>query len=73
MVRVAIIDHSTHQLFIEDISEEMIEKYGGEEEYIVNTYGSLKDSEWSWDYITDCFYYCEENSDGINVEFSTLL
>ena len=32
MTRLAIIDHATHTLFIEDVSEEDLARYGGEEE-----------------------------------------
>ena len=66
MVRVAIINHETHQLFIEDISDENIEQYGGEEEYIMEMY--TFEGEWSWDYIIDIEYYNEENADGIMIE-----
>lgn len=67
MVRVAIINHETHQLFIEDITDEMLEKYGGEEEaYIKDNY--TFEGEWSWEYIVDIEYYCEENTDGIAIE-----
>lgn len=34
MVRLAIIDHEAHHLYIEDVSEAKIEEYGGEQEYI---------------------------------------
>lgn len=67
MVRIAIINHETHQLFIEDITDEMLEKYGGEEEaYIKDNY--TFEGEWSWEYIVDIEYYCEENTDGIVIE-----
>lgn len=71
MVRVAIINHETHQLFIEDISDEMIEQYGGEEEYIKDMYSF--EGEWCWDYITDIEYYCEEYADGITIEPKELI
>ena len=32
--RLAIIDHETHRLYIEDVNEALIEQYGGEQEYI---------------------------------------
>lgn len=55
MTRIAIIDHSEHELMIEDISNEDLAKYNGsEEDYIKDNY----DLElFSWDYITDIQYF----------------
>ena len=57
MIRVAIIDHANHNLFIEDIDENVLEeKYNGEEEaYIKDTYDF--EGEWSWDYIVSAQYF----------------
>lgn len=72
MIRVAIIDHDTHTLFVEDIDEETLEnEYNGEEEEYIKDNYSLSDN-WSWDYIFDTEYYCPEFDDGIAVEFSDL-
>jgi hypothetical protein len=72
MTRIAIIDHATHQLNIEDISDEDLEKYGGdEEEYIKSNY--TFDGEWSWDYIVGINFYAEEDKDGIDIEPTDLL
>ena len=62
MTRVAIIDHTKHYLYIEDIPDEDIECWCGDEEsYIKDVYG-LEDGEFSWDYIT-CAEYIPENCD----------
>ena len=71
MVRLAILNHETHQLFIEDVPQETIDYYGGEEEYIREMY--TFEGEWSWDFIVDCVYYDTENEDGISVEFTDLV
>ena len=71
MIRVAIINHETHQLFIEDICDADIEEYGSEEEYIKDNY--YLEGEWSWDYIVHCEYYGEDDKDGIEVEFTELV
>lgn len=72
MIRVAIIDHDTHTLFVEDIDEEILEnEYNGEEEEYIKDNYSLSDN-WSWDYIIDTEYYYPENQDGVSVEFSDL-
>lgn len=72
MERIAIIDHETHTLFIEDIDEDILEKkYGGEEEaYIKDTY-DLSDN-WSWEYIVHT-EYIPIDDDPIVVEFEDLL
>lgn len=55
MERLAIIDHATHQLFVEDVSIEEIESYGGEENYINENY--TFEGMWTWDYIVDTEYF----------------
>jgi hypothetical protein len=54
--RIAIIDHSAHTLYIEDIPIPILEeKYNGEEEdYIADNY--TFSGEYSWDFITDVEY-----------------
>ena len=73
MTRIAIIDHETHNLFIEDIDDDVLdEKYGGEEEaYIKDNYKNLGDN-WSWDYIVQTTYY-PVDEDGCDVDFEDLL
>ena len=72
MTRIAIIDHATHQLSIEDISDEDLEKYDGdEEEYIKSNY--TFEGEWSWDYIVGVNFYTEEDKDGIAIEPTDLV
>ena len=48
MERLAILDHSSHRLYIEDVTEETLQQYDGEEEkYIEDTYKF--DGDYSWD------------------------
>lgn len=72
MERLAIIDHETHELFIEDVDEEMLEKdYGGSEQaYIEDTYELSR--HWSWDYITS-IEYVPENDDPIVIDPKDLI
>jgi hypothetical protein len=60
MERIVIIDHACHQVFIEDIPEDILNgNYGGEEEaYIKDNY--TFDGEWSWDYVTYITYVTED-------------
>ena len=49
IIRLAIIDHAQHRLIIDDVDESIIEKHGGEQEYIDATYKF--EEEYSWDYV----------------------
>ena len=67
MERIAIIDHERHKLFVEDISDEVLESpdWNGEEAWILNNYDV---ENFSWDYITDAQYYPENNPYGYPFE-----
>lgn len=58
MTKIAIIDHDTHSLYIEDIPDDILEKYNGSEQaYIDDNYDV---ENYSWDYIVDALYYNNE-------------
>lgn len=67
MVRLAIINHETHELFVETVSDEDIEKYGGEQEYIDENY--TFSGGYSWDYIIDAQYIGLGQSDPMEIDF----
>jgi hypothetical protein len=67
MVRLAIIDHDTHELFVETVSDEDIKKYGGEQEYIDDNY--TFSGGYSWDYIIDAQYFGLGQSDPMEIDF----
>ena len=73
MRRIAIIDHSDHELLIEDVNEqELEEKYGGDEQkYIDENY--TFEGDYSWDWITDTQYFPEGESTPMEVDFAELL
>ena len=72
MRRLAIIDHNAHTLFVEDVSEEALEAYDGEEEaYIKDNY--TFEGDFSWDWITDTEYIAESETDPMDVEFTDWL
>lgn len=72
MERLAILDHSNHRLYVEDVSEESLEKYNGEEEaYIKDNY--TFEGDYSWDYITDAEYIPMDDPTPMEVEFTDLL
>ena len=73
MRRIAIIDHSSHELMVEDINEqELEEKYGGDEQkYIDENY--TFEGDYSWDWITDAEYIPEDDKTPMEVDFADLL
>ena len=71
MERIAIIDHERHILYVEDISDETLEEYGGEEEaYIEDMYSSLND--YSWDYIKESYYIKQDTDDPIDIDYANI-
>ena len=70
MRRIAIIDHASHELMIEDINEQVLEdQYGGDEQkYIDDNY--TFEGDYSWDWITDTQYFQEGESVPVDVEFT---
>ena len=71
MERLAIIDHEAHKLFVEDVSEEDLAKYNGEEEAYIKDNYTFKGN-WSWDYITDASYFSEECKFPVKIDFENL-
>jgi len=71
MRRIAIINHATKTLFVEDVNEEeLIEKYEDDEQkYIEANYGL---EEYSWDWITDTEYFPESKKIPIEVNFEDI-
>ena len=59
MERIVIIDHETHQAFIEEVSDEVLAKYAGEEEKYIEDNYELSDN-WSWDYVTAAYFIPKE-------------
>lgn len=73
MERIAIIKHSTHQLFIDDVDEEELENvYDGEEEAYIRDNYNLKNEDFSWDYITDAEYFPIGGSVPTEIDFDNL-
>jgi hypothetical protein len=72
MRRIAIIDHASHELMVEDINEKELEaKYGGDEQkYIDDNY--TFEGDYSWDWITDAQYFKEGESDPIEIDFDEI-
>ena len=72
MKRIAILDHSTHELMVEDINEEILEgQYGGDEQLYIEDNYSLK--EYSWDWITETQYFPEFDKTPIDINFEEMI
>lgn len=71
MTRLAIIDHVSHELLIEDVNDADIEAAGDEQAYINQNY--TFEGDYSWDYIVDTEYFPEGESDPLEVEFRDLV
>ena len=74
MERLAIIDHNNHNLYIEDVSDEMLKKYNGsEEEYIKDNY-NIEGNFFSWDYIVSTqFLPYEDDPTPVEINFEDYL
>jgi len=73
MRRLAIIDHDTHTLYVDDVDEkELEENYKGDEQaYIEDNYVLLNN--YSWDWVTDAIYYKKMYEIGIDIDFDKLI
>jgi hypothetical protein len=72
MRRIAIIDHYSHELMVEDIDEkELEEKYEGNEQAYIHDNYELE-GDYSWDWITDAQYFKNGESDPIEIDFSEI-
>lgn len=71
MVRIAVLDHSSHRLYVEDISDEELEKYGGDEQAYIDDNYFFEDG-YSWDYIVEAEYIPEEDKTPIDMNFEEI-
>lgn len=71
MRRIAIIDHKSHTLYVEDINDEILEsQYGGDEQLYIDENYNLED--YSWDYIIDAQYFPESEKTPIEINFEDI-
>lgn len=72
MRRIAILDHTNHELLVEDINEEILEgQYGGDEELYIEENYDLK--EYAWEWIIDTCYFPEMDKDPIEINFEQMI
>lgn len=67
-MKIAIIDHNDHRVFIEDIDDEILEgQYGGDEQLFIDENYDLED--YSWDWITDVVYLPDAARDPNEIDY----
>ena len=71
MERIVIIDHNEHELYIEDISDEILDApdWNGEEEYIKENYDV---ENFSWDFVVGSYYFPADDKIPIKINFEDL-
>ncbi len=70
MTKIAIINHDEHRLYIEDVSDEDLAKYNGQEENYIKDNYNLEN--YSWDYITDAIYMAEGEEEFTDIDFKKI-
>ncbi len=70
MERLAIIDHNEHRLFIEDVTDEMLAKYNGEEQAYIEDNYDLEN--YSWDFIVEADYIPSDEPMPIEIDFENI-
>lgn len=70
-MKIAVIDHDSHTLYVEDINDDILQgQYGGEEQlYIDDNYST---ENYSWDYIVDTQYFSEVDKTPVEINFEEL-
>ena len=70
-MKIAVIDHDSHTLYVEDINDDILQgQYGGDEQlYIDDTYNI---ENYSWDYIVDTQYFPEDDKTPVEINFKEL-
>lgn len=65
MERLVIINHATHNVIFDDVTDEMLEQYNGsEQDYIDANYAT---DDISWDYVVGV-YKATEDGDFVDLE-----
>lgn len=70
-MRIVVIDHESHTLYIEDINDDILQgQYGGDVQlYIDDSYSA---ENYSWDYIVDTQYIPEDDKTPVEINFEEL-
>ena len=70
-MRIVVIDHERHTLYVEDINDDILQgQYGGDVQlYIGDSYSA---ENYSWDYIVDTQYIPEDDKTPVEINFEEL-
>lgn len=70
-MRIVVIDHESHTLYVEDINDDILQgQYGGDVQlYIDDSYSA---ESYSWDYIVDTQYIPEYDKTPVEINFEEL-
>lgn len=61
-MRIAIIDHSTNSLYVDNLTDEILEKFDNDiDTYILETYCKRRKFKYSWTYIYSAEYFSINN------------
>lgn len=60
MTVLAILDHTTHRLCLECVTDKMLEPYNGDEQAYIDDMYSFE-GDYSWDYVTSIVDYTDES------------
>ncbi len=71
MVRIAIIDHDEHILYVEEIEDEVLARYGYDEQKFIDDNYNIEN--YSWDYIAEGLFLPAGESDFCDIDFDTIL
>ena len=70
-MKIAIIDHESHTLYVEDINDDILQgQYGGDGQLYIEDSYTL--GNYSWDWITDTQYFPEDDKTPVEVNFEEL-
>ena len=67
MERLVIINHSTHNVIFDDVTDEMLEQYNGSEQDYIDANYATGDWDISWDYVVGV-YKVTEDGDFVDLE-----
>ena len=67
MERLVIINHSTHNVIFDDVTDEMLEQYNGSEQDYIDANYATGDGDMSWDYVGGV-YKVTEDGDFVDLE-----
>jgi hypothetical protein len=70
-MEIAVIDHDSHTLYVEDINDDILQgQYGGDEQLYIDDNYSIKN--YSWDYIVDTQYLPEDDKTPLEINYEEL-